>query len=410
MTTANLSAAPLGPENLSSEGSFRVPAGTFAGSTFAYGGKGLAWRDRNPDDPGDPGSLYLVGHDQDQLVAEISIPTPVISPSKNIADLPVATMLQPFADVMGGLMNSVIDAPRIGGLAWLDRGNGGQQMHWTVWRFYNVSGDQFPGHGYSSVNLNAPAGTGAWTLGNYHNQSTAGYLFTVPKEWADRNLGGKRLVAGQNSVNGNSTSSWGPSMFAYDPAQNPAQPPPFGAALDVAVMANYPYSTNGENDFPGYEPTDWWRGASWINVGGRHAVVVVGSKALGETRYGPPQPGDCNQYQGYHGDPYEPQILFFDPDDLAAAANGDRDPGAPQLGTIPWCALGNRFLKIACATLLQFLLQSTRFHFVYEIVRTIAQLNGCFVVVSGPAVRWYRATYRIRSVFVGIHICYAETC
>ncbi len=334
LTATGLCAQPLGPDNLSYEGSFRVPAGTLGGSTFAYGGKGLAWRDRNPGDPNDPGSLYLVGHAQDQLVAEISIPTPVISSSKNVAELPVASLLQPFADVTGGLMNSITSDPRLGGLAWLDRGNGGGELHWTVWQFYNVSGNQFPGHGYSSVNLNAPNGTGAWTVGNYHNQSTAGYLFDVPSGWADQNIGGKRLVSGQNSVTGNATSSWGPSMFAYDPAQHPVQPPPFGAALDVAVMANYPYSPNGENNFPNYKPTDWWQGASWISAGGQHAVVVVGSKALGETRYGAPQPGDCNQYQGYHGDPYEPQMLFFDPAELAAVANGSRNPSSIEASAI----------------------------------------------------------------------------
>jgi len=93
-------------------------------------------------------------------------------------------------------------------------------------------------------------------------------------------------------------------------------------------MANYPYSSNGENNFPGYEPTDFWGGASWISAGGQHAIIVVGSKALGATRYGQPQPGDCSQYQGYHGDPYEPQMLFFDVNDLADAANGRRNPSS----------------------------------------------------------------------------------
>ncbi len=57
-----------------------------------------------------------------------------------------------------------------------------------------------------------------------------------------------------------------------------------------------------------------------------HGVVVVGRRSMGETYYGDARPDDCDIYKGYHGDPYEPRMAFYDPADLASAAEGDVDP------------------------------------------------------------------------------------
>src|ERR1041384_8836106 len=48
-------------------GAFRLPRGEVNGSSFGYGGTALAF---NPQH----NSLFLVGHDWHQLVAEVSIP------------------------------------------------------------------------------------------------------------------------------------------------------------------------------------------------------------------------------------------------------------------------------------------------------------------------------------------------
>lgn len=50
-------------------------------------------------------SLFLVGHDQHEFVAEVSVPTPVNG--NNLDDLPTATVLQNFTDASEGLMYEV---------------------------------------------------------------------------------------------------------------------------------------------------------------------------------------------------------------------------------------------------------------------------------------------------------------
>lgn len=98
------SATRLQPADLEYLGAFKVSIGQFGKSTFAYGGNALAWRldgDPNGDADGYPGSLFLVGHEIDQLVAEISIPEPIMHLG-NTSGLNDVEMLQPFADVTGG--------------------------------------------------------------------------------------------------------------------------------------------------------------------------------------------------------------------------------------------------------------------------------------------------------------------
>ena len=90
-------ASPLvQPQDLLLEGSFRLPAGTFGASEFAYGGTALAFNAAG-------GSLFMVGHDQHQMVAEIAIPA--IGKSAEISGLATAEVLQPFVDLTEGAMH-----------------------------------------------------------------------------------------------------------------------------------------------------------------------------------------------------------------------------------------------------------------------------------------------------------------
>ena len=74
-------------------GAFRVPDGQFGTSVFDYGGTGLAFNAaRN--------SLFIVGHDWTQAVAEIAIPQSIVN-SNRLTDLATAPVLQPFVDVLG---------------------------------------------------------------------------------------------------------------------------------------------------------------------------------------------------------------------------------------------------------------------------------------------------------------------
>lgn len=295
----------LDPSMFHYAGAFRVPFGGFGTSHFGYGGAQLALGTR-----AEP-SLYMGGFVLDNKVAEITIPTPVKPTGGSAAGLPVATIIQPFADPTGGLAAGAIDEHRLGGLTTLEG-----QLHWSVWRWYNVTGEAVRGHGWSSPDLANPAPAGIWTLGDYHNQMTAGYLFAAPQDWADAHTGGRRLIAGNTVSTANQWTSSGPSFTAYRPAST-------SGSLDALALTYYPH---GEHEFPGYQRPDRLGGAVWLRVGGVDSVLVVGRKSLGETRYGDGTATDCSMDKGWHGDPYEAQFMLYAAADLAAVAEGRMQP------------------------------------------------------------------------------------
>jgi hypothetical protein len=329
----------LAPDDLVYQGSFRLPEKVEGGSGFGYGGHNIAF---NPSgDPGGatdgyPGSLYISGHVHDQLVAEVSIPKPVISPTKDVTELSVASALQPFTDVTGGMRdfaqieygptkseNSSGQGFKLGGMLFLDAGDG-MKLYWTVFEYYNVSDNRYPSHGYSTLMAGSPPDPkGLWYLENYHPQMTAGYIFDAPEPFANGYFAGKRLISGLQVSQGIATSSKGPAMFAFAPWQHATLPPEHEAHLDAIPLLYYPTL---EQHAPDYKACDAWRGGAWPVSGDKQAVLIVGRKSLGEVFYGNGRPTDCSPYKGYHCTPYEPQILFYDPADLAAVARGEREP------------------------------------------------------------------------------------
>ncbi|MBX3724452.1 MAG: hypothetical protein KF823_00860 [Xanthomonadales bacterium] len=321
----------LRPEDLVYLGAFRLPGTEDGPQSWSYGGRALTYvptGDPGGGADGFPGSLYGGGHAHHQRVSEISIPAPAIPASfdaAGYAQLPVAQTLQPFADLTGGL-RAQAGVDHFGDLAWrpAQPGQSADLLYWTVYEYYNVAGIDFPSHGQSGLNLSQPAAAGPWRLGPagdpvFHSMRTARYLFNLPQAFADQHLGGKSLVSGRHREAGCCGSSRGPALFAYAPWQD-GQPPAPGSHLGAIALLHYP---SGGNHFPEYRACDDWSGAVYAQGGGRDAVLVAGRKALGAERYGLGQPGDCDfGIQGYHCDPYESQILFYSPRDLAAVAAG----------------------------------------------------------------------------------------
>lgn len=315
----------LHPSDLEYLGAFKLPT-TVSGSTFGAGGFQLALNPQgDPGGGGDgfPGSLYISGHVRDQLVAEVSIPAPVVSTAHDDSVLPRAQVITPFRDPTGGLKDATGIASgdqRLGGMCFFDAGDGkGIQLYWTVWQWYNVSATDHPSHGISNPYNQASNSRGVWFLGDFHIQMTAGYIFSVPKDFADLHLGGKRLISGLEVATGTATTSNGPAMFAYAPWKEAGGNPPSGSHLGVTPLMYFPHATPA----PGYEPCDEWRGGSWVTAGTKQAIIIVGRKSLGAVYYGIGRPGDCNAWKGYHCDPYDPMFLFFDPEMLAASSRGD---------------------------------------------------------------------------------------
>lgn len=317
-----LHSSMLTPGNFVYLGGFRPEFGEGMDSRFGLGGWAIAFRpDGDPDGAVDgyPGSLFMVGHRHHELVAEISIPAPFVSLEKNINDLPIAEILQPFADITVGLRSRMTDGSsepfEIGGMHVA-----GNRLHWTLYKYYNVNRIDYLSHGLSSVNLSSRTMRGMWHLGPqnnsnpaWHSYKHAGYIADIPTDIADRYLGGRNLMSGLQISTGRQTSSQGPALFAYRVDNEDL---PSGSSLDATPLLWYPMNAPMEQ----HHPADSWQGAAWLRLGDKQAIIVVGRKGLGPLYYGMPRPGECYDYKGYHASAYEAQMLFYSPEQILRGA------------------------------------------------------------------------------------------
>lgn len=207
-------------ENLEYIGAFRLP--DVAGDD-QYSWKWANWSSAltyYPDgDPGSesdgyPGSLFGTGHDWNQWVSEVSIPVPVNSAAKNLAELNTANTLQPFADIRGGLFGDM-EMPRVG-LAYLPpQGSQTTGKLYFAWAPHQNEGATNPSHGWCELDLSHPQSAGAWRVDDYWNYVTGDYLFDIPQDWADAYASGHPLATGRYRDGGQGAQ--GPSLFAIAP-------------------------------------------------------------------------------------------------------------------------------------------------------------------------------------------------
>ena len=330
------------PDNLEYLGAFRLPPHP-EGLGWEYGGGAMTFYpdgDRNGSDDGFPGSLFANGHDWYQYVSEIAIPVPVISTDKNIEDLPVATTLQDFQDIRGGLFDfENFEIPRVG-LEYLPpQGDQNSGALYFAWGQHYQEGEQVVSHGMAGLDLANPQTIGAWYLGDYSNYSTNDYIFAIPPEWAAIHTPDRLLATGRHRDGG--WSGQGPALFAYGVPTNPPAP---NTHLDATPLLLYGSTLdNSPNAMNDYHYSDEWMGGAWLTVEDRSAVIFVGTKGIGEFWYGfangvvwpdeppypdiPPYPNDD---RGWWSTRFEGQFIFYNPDDFAAVANGTLQPHEPQ--------------------------------------------------------------------------------
>ncbi len=327
----------LQPEDLTYRGAFRLPdvVGQSVVDAWAWGGHAMAYfpdGDSYGPEDGFPGSIFATGHAWAHLVAEISIPVPVISPSKNLNDLNTAAQLQAFTDILNV---SNLEIPRTG-LAWLPpQGAQASDKLYFCWGYHMQEGAADLTHGWCETDLSFPQVRRGWYLGGWpvhiRNMSTNDYMCEIPAHWAELNTPGMLLASGRFRDGG--WSGQGPALFAIGP-WNHGNPPPSGAALSnvplILYTSTYAYSAENHtmND---YHHSDEWSGAAWLSTGEKSAVVFVGTKGKGNCWYGNEQGSclDCEN-RGWWSDEFSGQILFYDTKDLADVAAGIRQSWEPQ--------------------------------------------------------------------------------
>lgn len=318
------------PEDLTYLGAFRLPDGPEE-IGWAYSGAAMAYYpDGDPEGPDDgfPGSILGTGHNWNQYVSEISIPVPVDSAGKDVAELNTATTLQEFQDIRGDLFGE-FEIPRVG-LEFLPaQGEQSTGKLYFCWAQHLGDGETNPSHGWSELDLSDPQTAGAWRVGEYWNYVTTDYILAIPQSWADANTPGMYLATGRYRDGGQGAR--GPSLFAYAPWDE-GNPPAPGATLAAVPLLLYTDVTATDSfTMDGYSHSDEWSGAAWLTAEDKAAVVFVGTKGQGETWYGN-RDGPCLECddRGWWADRFVGQILFYDPADLASFARGEMESHEPQ--------------------------------------------------------------------------------
>jgi hypothetical protein len=311
--------------DLEYQGSFRLPAGTIGDTSFSYGGTALAYEPTH-------NSLFVVGHDWQQEVAEISIPQPLSS--DNLNDLPVATVLQPFADVTDGMMDKVgTGTAKIGGLLSYQG-----KLYASVYLYYDAPGTQQLSHYSSGENLSVVGDArGPYRVGSLGAGFVSGYFGLVPPDWQS-SFGGP-VLNGQCCINIISRTSYGPALFAEDPSK-------LGTVrtLPAASLVYYPSDdplAAWDSSSPEFNGATEIRGVVFPE--GTRSVLFFGRHGLGTFCYGegtdnrsltgktaPSGATYCfdpdNSSKGTHGYPYSYAIWAYDANDLASVKRGQKSP------------------------------------------------------------------------------------
>lgn len=279
-------------------------------------------------------SLFLVGHDQQQQVAEIAVPE--IRKTAVVDELATATVLQPFVDAAEGHMAEVGGGPvKVGGMLPYQG-----KLILTAYVYYDGDGTQQLSHFVSGMDLSVLGDVhGPYHVGSGGAGMVAGYFCLIPAEWQER-LGGP-VLNGQGCIPIISRTSFGPAAFAIDPAQLgkanplPAQPlvyyplqhPTLGAWGEAGPMFN------GTTELGGVVFPD---GTDSVLFFGRHGVGKFGY-GLGTSdpaQDGAPVPGSSDLFyydpsdssKGPHGYPYKYFVWAYNAHDLAAVKQGKKQP------------------------------------------------------------------------------------
>ncbi len=307
-------------EDFEYAGAFRVPADDFGISSLNYAEGPI-------EIAPDRGSFFIVGHAQQQAVAEMTLPALVAS--TRIEDLNMAAPpTQTFVDLLARAAGNPQMIDRIGGLRYR---NG--ELVVNGYEFYDAPGDN--SHTTlvvrDATDLAASRVDGWFELDGAAHAS--GFITDVPEAY--------REVLGAPAIAGSSSGmpiigrlSVGPSAFAIDPAA-------FTGATEGAIATTplldfdleHPLADDLSNDTG---ENDLWTHLSRATYGfivpGTRSYVTIGHSGghgpmgvcykctpVGESE-------DCGGYCSVDPDDYDVFYWFFDVEDLARVKRGELMP------------------------------------------------------------------------------------
>ena len=303
-------------------GAFQLPTGTQRCGTltdvincYSYGGAAIVFNPAN-------NSLFYNGHNwHPNYVSEIGIP-PIVN-TTTFSTLQKATVLQPFVDVYGGLMNTV-DAGSVQAGGFLVSSG---RLTMSAYSYYDGDGSQTLSHFFRSTNLTSGVVNGAYRVTDPTLALKSGffsnYMTPIPQAWQSV-LGGKALTGGC-CMAVISRTSYGPSAFAFNPENLGVQVPLVAQPL---LYYNATHTTLG----PCAATSATWNCTSEIHgivfPEGSNSVLFFGKHGIGPYCYG--TGAACNDPafggQGVHAYPYIYQVWAYDAAEFAKVKQGLKQP------------------------------------------------------------------------------------
>lgn len=314
----------LQPENVQYVGAFRVPGDQSNGTSLKYGGTSIAY---NPQRK----SLYIVGHDHQQQVTEVSIPE--IVQSNTLADLQTGKILQSFADATNGKMYSLdTGSIKIGGLLVYNN-----RLLGTAYSYYDGDNSQKQSHFSGSLDLSRVSKVrGMFSVGNVGAGFVSGYMASVPVAW--QKVFGGHVLTGNCCLAIAGRTSLGPAAFVFNPEDlgkksSSVSTGPSSADLtptSAQPLVYYPITRPnlgkwGETSSV-YNGSTMVRGVVWPAQ--TSSVIFFGTHGVGNYCYGTGK--ECNDPvrndKGTHAYPYKYQAWAYDAKDFLKVKSGEMQP------------------------------------------------------------------------------------
>ena len=233
-----------------------------------------------------------------------------------IGQLNTAQVRQKFVDVLGKLRidSDEGETAKIGGLMVVN-----DRLIGSAYIFYDANGNQRLSHfKLSSLELSTAEVTGMFPVGSQGGGWVGGWMTAVPADW-QKPLGAS-YVTGQGALSIISRTSYGPSLFGFDPQQLGTVP------ARTTTLLGYPQANplrrfDSQNDC--FNGTTQIRGIAFPD--GTDSILFFGSHGTGPLTYGDggSQNGDpARTEKGYHAYPYRFQVWAYDARQLVAVKTG----------------------------------------------------------------------------------------
>jgi hypothetical protein len=310
-------------DDLIYQGAFRLPAET-NGDSFSFGGQTLAYK---------PATDTLLVGTRSGKVAEVTIPA--AAKATRLEGLPTAAYVNGFRDPADGHIRDIgDDGVALDGLLVHDG-----RLYGTGLIYYDATHSQRLTHFGRSLDLSRPEVSRIYQVGETGKAGfVAGYMSSIPAEW--RTALGGTAVTGQCCIPIVGRTSWGPSLFSWNPAElGRRDPVPVTPLLYYTKQHATLGSWEGSNEV--YGGTTQMAGVAIID--GTRTVLFAGRNGVGPFCYGEgtSNAGKANERtpdgekycydptssdKGQHAYPYRLQFWAYDVLDLAAVRSGKKEP------------------------------------------------------------------------------------